>query len=832
MLLDRRYPIIVLLLVSLLTPMMGWQNPLTQPVGPIDELRMVVPTNQILNPSNRTIVAGERLNDVARNPAGTMFAALTQTAVSFYAVDGKLLSSARLPLLAGMRGLTFSPDGSVVAASLAGCVMLVDVKTATTRNCIATPAGANPAGLSFSPDGKRIYVALNRLNSVGQIDLASGKLVSQTTVGVAPLGLVVANAGKQIFVSNTGGKLSALQGTSGISSGTPLDLDSDGIASGGSVSVIDTATFQVVSEIPVGRHPSGIAASPDGFTVAVADSNSDTVSLIDTQALAVSTTIPVEQIPAGSYGSSPTDVTYSTDGSQLYVTLGGLNAVAAYQMGGDCCKLLGIAATDWYPIAVASAPDTNGAETLFVGNSKGLGARQGSSTYNVRLFQSSVNRIPVSQIGDLSSASAQTATDPFTPGLMAQATPMNLHDLGVQHVFLIVKENRTYDQVLGDVQTGNGDRSLAIYGERITPNLHSLARSYTLFDNYYASGTVSADGHQWVTQAMATSYAERQYSAGWPRSYPYSGEDPLIFAPTGFIWSNVLRHGMTARMFGEFALQSGNYNASWADYLRASIPGTPRIETPSVSAIAAAAGIHSATYPAFNLSVADSYRARLVIDDVANWDAQPENAPNLVIIQLPGDHTVGVTPGAPTPQAMVADNDLAVGRIVESISHSSLWATSAIFIVEDDAQDGVDHVDGHRTTCYIASPFAKRGGVDSINYNHTSVVRTIEDLLGLPTMNRFDATAVPMSASFTTQADTTPFDAIAPNVPLDQLTPQLSALTGAARSAALASMKMNFRSPDAAPEMKLNKILWQQAKGWNAKYPKPPHKKTCPKDAD
>ena len=251
-----------------------------------------------------------------------------------------------------------------------------------------------------------------------------------------------------------------------------------------------------------------------------------------------------------------------------------------------------------------------------------------------------------------------------------------------------------------------------------------------------------------------------------------------------------------------------------------------------MSSITAAAKIHSTSYPAFNLSVPDAYRARLVLDDLSFWSEHANKAPNLVIIQLPGDHTVGTTPGAPTPQAMVADNDLAVGRIIEGISHSPLWATSAVFVVEDDAQDGVDHVDGHRTTCYIASPFAKRGGVDSTNYNHTSIVRTIEDLLGLPVMNRFDATAVPMTAAFTAVADTTPFNAISPNIPLDQLNPQLATLKGTARSAAAASMKMNFRVPDAAPEMKLNKILWQQAKGWDAKYPKPPHKKTCPKDAD
>ncbi len=831
--LDRRYPVIALLFVTMLTPVLGWQNPLTQPVGPIADGRMVVPTNQILNPGgNRITGPNYRLNDVARNAAGDLIAVLTQYSINFYDPAGSASGSVALPYNAGMKGLAFSPDGKMLAASDGSCIMLVEVKTRTAQRCLAMPANSIPAGLVFDPSGSSFYVALNHTNAVARVDLSSGSIAATVTVGVAPLGLAITPEGKRLFVTNSGGTQPNSSTLSALSGGYPVTVDSDGIANGGSVTAINLSSFQAEAEITVGRHPGGLAISPDGLSVAIANANDDSVSIIDAQTLQVSVTFPVEQVPAGAFGSMPTDVAYSMDGSRLYVALGGLNAVASYRAGGTCCTLQGMAPVDWFPMALVPVLDAAGEETLFVGNAKGIGARQDPAPFNVRNFVSSITRLPASRIDTASSANAQQAAAAFLPVMDAQVATVNLAALGVQHVYLIVKENRTYDQVLGDLPAGNGAPGLAIYGEKITPNLHSLAKSYTLFDNYYASGTVSADGHQWVTQAMATAYAERQFNAAWPRSYPYSGEDPLIFAPTGFIWGNAMRHGLTARMFGEFALQNGAYNGSWTDFLRASVPGTPRIATPSVSSITAAAKIHSTSYPAFNLSVPDAYRARLVLDDLSFWSEHANKAPNLVIIQLPGDHTVGTTPGAPTPQAMVADNDLAVGRIIEGISHSPLWATSAVFVVEDDAQDGVDHVDGHRTTCYIASPFAKRGGVDSTNYNHTSIVRTIEDLLGLPVMNRFDATAVPMTAAFTAVADTTPFNAISPNIPLDQLNPQLATLKGTARSAAAASMKMNFRVPDAAPEMKLNKILWQQAKGWDAKYPKPPHKKTCPKDAD
>ena len=842
MIFDFRHSTALVLLVAFLVPEAGaWQISVNTPIGPVGNDQILVPTNQVLNPAGkRVMIPLQRVNDVAVSPNGDLVAVLTQGNVRFYGKQGAFVAQVALAQNASMKGIAFSPDGKSVAVSGTGdCgIDLIDVAKAAHSTCLRVPSGSIPTGLSFDLSGTAIFVALNKINSVAKIDLSTGKVVATAAAGVAPLGVALTPDGLQLFITNQGGGVSnspLSSAPTSSSSGTATLIDGDGVASGGSVSIIDIASFQSVAEIPVGKHPGGIAISPDGTQAVVANANSDSVSIIDSGTLTVTATLPVPAFPAGAAGSSPTDVAFSKDGLRLYVTLAGANAVAAFDASGGNYRLCGTAGTDWFPIAVATSKDASGDDVLFVASSKGIGPRAGGAPYNVRNFIGTMNVISGKDIGPVSDAAVATANNPFPASLFGPDVPADLHALGIEHVFLIVKENRTYDQVLGDVAAGNGSPDLAIYGGRVTPNLHNLASNFVLLDNYYASGTVSADGHQWITQAMATDYAERQSAAGWPRSYPYSGEDPLVFAPTGFIWGNAIRHGLTARIFGEFSLQSGDYPGTWTDFLRAAVGGTPKIPTPSVSSIASMSALHSSSYPAFNLGVTDTYRARLVLDHLGQWE-EAGKAPNLVIIQLPCDHTVGTTPGAPTPQAMVADNDLAVGRIVEALSHSSFWATSAVFVTEDDSQDGVDHVDGHRTTCFLASPFARRGQVDSTNYNHTSLIRTIEDLLGLPPMNRFDASATPMRASFvstpTSTPDATPFDAVMSNIPLDQTNPALTALKGAARRAAKDSLAMNFKVPDAAPEKKLNRILWQQAKGWNAKYPKPPHAKTCPKDAD
>ena len=399
----------------------------------------------------------------------------------------------------------------------------------------------------------------------------------------------------------------------------------------------------------------------------------------------------------------------------------------------------------------------------------------------------------------------------------------------IKHVVYVIKENRTYDQVLGDVAAGNGDPRLCIFGAQITPNQHKLVREFVLLDNTYCAGILSADGHQWSTTAIGTDYLERSF-AGWPRSYPDGmGEDEadaLAYSPAGFLWDNALRHGVRIRNYGEFMAPAvkwrdpgkkgtpdflANYRTWKGESDEAVFASEPMIET--------IRPFSPTAYVGWEMAVPDQFRADFILAELKGFVARGE-FPQLTIICLPNDHTSGTSPGSPTPAATVADNDLALGRIVEALSHSPFWREMAIFAIEDDPQGGWDHVSGYRTTAYVASPYAKRGAVVSTQYNTTSLVRTLEQILGLPPMNQLDASAVPMWDAFTDAPDFTPFVAVPSNVPIDQMNPAAQALADPVdRRDALASARMNFREVDKAPEDALNRILWRAMKGSREPYP-------------
>jgi len=323
-----------------------------------------------------------------------------------------------------------------------------------------------------------------------------------------------------------------------------------------------------------------------------------------------------------------------------------------------------------------------------------------------------------------------------------------------KHVLYIIKENRTYDQVFGDMPQGEGDPDLCIFGEEITPNHHKLAREFVLLDNFYCSGVLSADGHQWTNEAYATDYIEKSFG-GWPRSYPYWGGDAMAYAAGGFIWDNALAHAKTLRVYGEFVKAT----VCWKDPARKGRPsftqcyrdyreGTGRIEIKATASIKTLEPHICPTAIGFPGIVSDQHRADQFIRELKEFEKKGE-LPNLMIMLLPNDHTAGTRPGMPTPAAMVADNDLALGRIVEAISRSKFWAETCIFVVEDDPQAGFDHIDGHRTVALVASAYTRRHFVDSTNYNQTSMVRTVEQILGLPPMNQLDGSATPMASCFT-----------------------------------------------------------------------------------
>lgn len=415
-----------------------------------------------------------------------------------------------------------------------------------------------------------------------------------------------------------------------------------------------------------------------------------------------------------------------------------------------------------------------------------------------------------------------TVARPSTPrpGVKPQPIPERSGEASlIEHVVYIVKENRTYDQVLGDLAKGNGDPSLVMFGQDVTPNHHRLSEQFVTLDNFYATGGNSADGHQWATQANETAYCL------WPgyegRSYPFDGTDPIAYASGGFLWDYALARQKSVRIYGEYAGRLSEPSSQRGDLLKRWKAGedlTSRWKT--VAPIASMNKILAAQYPAYTNAIPDVVRAQIFLKDVKQWEAAGK-MPNLVIVQLPSDHTFGASPGASSPKSMVADNDLALGQVVEGLTKSKFWPKMAIFVVEDDAQNGVDHVDGHRTVALAISPYTKRGHVDSTFYSLQSMVKTIELILGLPTMSLFDLIAHDMRESFTDQPDLTPYASVEPTQSLFDTNPTLKALKGPARQAAIASAKMRWDVPDAVPTEKLNRIIWGQIRGWKTPYPQP-----------
>jgi YVTN family beta-propeller protein len=795
-------------------------------VGPSYGGAVLVTSNQLLRPAGSRITLSGTPADLALSPDGGSLAVVAGKAVNIYDSAGAFRKTVQLPSPATYHSLAFSPDGRWLAASHLTGVSLI---SAPSMSLTATIPIANsiPSGLAFDPARPFLYVALNARNQLGRISLDEMRLNDTLQVGVSPIAVAVTPSGDRLFVANWGGRIPRTGERTSNSAGTPVLVDSRGIAASGAVTAIDPEAFSVLAEIEVGLHPNDVQASPDGRLVAVANANSDSVSILDVFGLTVSSTINVAAYPAGYLGSMPTSLAFSPRSERLYVTCGGNNTVLTLLPHDGRYEISGITATDWYPLAIAVNPLPSG-DVLFVANAKGIGSRAGVSPFFASSRLGTVGRVQPGNPDKLAAWSNIAAlNDPFRSTPLPSESPADLAALGIKHVFLIIKENRTYDQVLGDLKRGNGNASLAIYGERVTPNHHALASQFVTLDNFYATGVVSADGHQWITQAMASDYIERAYAAGWPRSYPYSGEDPLAFASSGFIWDNALRHGLSVRIFGEFTQAATSYSKSWAEYLLDAQASPMRLAARSRTPLASIADIIDPNYPTFSMNVPDQFRARIFIDAFQQFVSRGQ-MPNLILIWLPADHTAGTTPNAPSPASMVADNDLALGRIVEAISNSPYWAKSAIFVTEDDSPDGVDHVDGHRTICLVASPYTRRGALDSTSYNQTSIVRTIEDLLGLPPMNKFDAAALPMRSVFLPTPDFSPYHALSNTTSLTVLNADARQLKGRQKSDAIASLKMNFSVPDAAPEETLNRVLWRAAKGPKAKYPKIPHRADCP----
>jgi DNA-binding beta-propeller fold protein YncE len=703
-----------------------------------------------------------------------------------------------------------------------------------------------PSGLAVSADGARLYVCGNLSNTLLELDAASGAVRRTFAVGVAPYDVVL--AGGRAFVSNWGGRRPGpgdLVGPAG--RGTEVRVDAvRRIASEGSVSVVDLERGEVLAETRTGLHASALAVSPDGRFVVCANAASDTLSVLDARTGALVDTIWVRPRPSDLLQCSPNALAFAPDGRTLYVANGTQNALAVVDFDPDergDSKVRGLIPVGWYPGAVVFDAARR---QVIAANVKGLGfgrprAGAGPAEFNSKQYHGSVSFVPLPADGELAELSARidrglraeairSSLLPPRPDQPARAIPERSGEPSlIEHVVYVIKENRTYDQVLGDLPTGNGDPSLCVFGDRITPNQHALARAFVLLDNTYCAGILSADGHQWSTTAFATDYVEKGF-AGFPRSYPDGmgddEKDALAYAPSGFLWDHAIGKGLSLRNYGEFCQPRVRWrdparrgDVTFLDCWRVWRGESDAVVFESEPVVETLLPYSPKDYVGWSMEVPDQYRADCFLRELAEFERRGE-FPRLTIICLPNDHTSGTTAGCPTPEACVADNDLAFGRIVEGLSRSRFWPRMAIFAIEDDPQAGWDHVSGYRTTAYVASPFARRGVTVSTQYNTTSILRTIEQILGLPPMNAFDASATPMFDCFTDVADPTPFPALPSNVPLDRMNPDAAAIADPVlRADAEQSAALDFAQVDRAPEDVLNRILWRAMKGSGVPYP-------------
>lgn len=785
-----------------------------------------------------------------------------------YSPDGRWLW---LPQTNGLTRFAVNPDGTLGAAtSVPLPTKPIPPIPTTDPTAPLDELSALPGKSVFSADGTTLYVPLNGQNTVVALDAATGAVLQTWEVGIAPR--TVAVVGHKLYVSNEGGRSTVPGDTTMESYGTQVPANLfKGTSTTGTVSVIDTfAASAPARSIGVGLHPTAMHVA--GNALFVTNTFGDTVSVIDTDIDQVVQTIATKPWPSSKVGYAPNSVTLTGDG-HLLVTLGRANAVAVYRYHGnphEPVNYLGLLPTDYYPADIGTSGDQ-----VVVTNTRGIDARgpelsfdKGPGTvlatgHGTHSTTGSLTRFPLPTDQQIAVYTKTVfAQNGWTTSDVKRATgkkparvpvPKRIGDPStIKHVFLLVKENRTYDQVYGDDRRGNGDPTLAQFGSKVTPNQHALARQFGLYDNFYDVGTNSAEGHNWVMQGDNPEYTESD-AGEYIRSYD-TENDVLGHQRSGFLWTAVQAAGGTARNFGEFmAFENKPADATWQQYYCAATSveaggdraqlTDPSIRVDDRSSIPSLDAIANHDAPQFDTAIPDIYRYQV-------WKQEFEQrAPaNLTMMWLSSDHTGGTA----DPEAQVADGDLAVGKIVDEVSHSKYWKSSAIFVVEDDSQDGADHVDGHRAPVQVISPWAKHGKVVHTYYSQITMVRTIEQILGAQPLNQKVAAATPMYGAFTTKPDYTPFISLPNRVPLTEgvVTPPTCGLDTLGRRGAAAKKVRQAQAkatavpasqrkvakaweqwgneqhftgngavPDYAHPAQLNRYTWYQTHDWKKPYP-------------
>jgi YVTN family beta-propeller protein len=707
-----------------------------------------------------------------------------------------------LPLRSSWNGLAFSKDGKTIYVGGAGSgrihVFNYNAGTAaalTSVKPLKDESDCFIAGLAVHPVTGKLYVCNEANHELLVLQPDTLALETRLPVGQHPHSCIFAGDKRHLYVSNWGNR---------------------------SVSVVDTRTNRRLRDINVGLRPNELALAPDG-RLFVACAGDNTVHVIQTQTVEKpdSGPSPTQRPPENSReiivtslypdspeGSTPDAVAVSPDGKTLFVANADNNAVMVADLSdANVTSVKGFIPTGWYPTALLASPD---GRTLLVANGKGLRSRPNSPPqlenprlprkssafdYIGRTLEGSISRIALPDGPKLAAYTGQVRQNsPYTPE-MFQHAPIQSESIipeqvgaacPIKYVLYIIKENRTYDQVFGDLRDaqgkaiGNGNSNLTMYGEAITPNHHQLARDYVLLDNLYCNGEVSADGHSWCDAAIATDYNQRAWLSSYSKHGQIPGNEEMENPAAGYLWDLCRHHGLSFKTYGEAVRH---------------VPTTSR----------------------------GRWRGSRDMDKAKDWIADLQAAeksgslPRLTIMSLGEDHTRGTTPGSFTPDASVGSNDLGLGRIVEAASRSRFWNEMAIFVIEDDAQNGPDHVDAHRTVGLVLSPWCKRQVTDSTLYTTAGMVRTIELILGLPPMTQYDAGATPMFSCFQKTAESMAYSALTPKIDLQAKNTNKSPF-------AKESKRMDFDEYDRAPEDALNRILWAVAKGPDESYPAPIHR--------
>jgi DNA-binding beta-propeller fold protein YncE len=657
-------------------------------------------------------------------------------------------------------------------------------------------------GLAITPDGTRLFAVHVFGQILSAVDVQTGHVLRSIDLPAEPYTCVVSPDGATVFVSIWGGSR---------------------------VLVFDAKSLDQRGEIAVGEHPNAMALTKDGKRLFVACANTNAVWAIDVESRRAVEQISVALFREAPPGSTPNHVSLSPDDKTLLVANADNNAVAVLDVSkAGHTEVEGFVPTGWYPTAAMFSRDGS---RIFILSGKGLTSAAnprfvtrtlpgGEAQYVGAMLTGTLSVLPTPTRDTLATLTKMTySVTPYSdehrlaPANAPAASPIprRVGDPSpITHVFYVIRENRTYDQVMGDLAGANGDPNLCLFGEAVTPNAHALAREFGIIDNFYVDAEVSYDGHAWTTGAYATDIVEKI----WPLNYARRGGSYLsegggkmrnaygnAAAPmNGYIWDAVIRRNLTVRSYGEFAAWGRGTVADRRAGKVEARPAVPGLE-----------GRVSPTYPPWELEIPDARRFDAWSKEFTEQDAAGQ-VPAFSIIRMGNDHTNGTRPGTPTPRAMVAENDLSIGRLVESISHSRIWKESAIFIVEDDAQNGPDHVDAHRSIALIVSPFSRRRSVDNTMYTTSGILRTMELILGVPPMSQYDAAATPAYNAFQPTPDLTPFTHLAARTSIEETNDQRA-------WGAEASMRMNLAEADLAPDRELNEIIWRSIKGPSSPMP-------------